>query len=261
MDEILYELRQHSAGLNCGRWDYIFSVIKKFRNRTSALVPDRVQVTMDRDFLKAYVDLLIRTCHRRGVHAMGGMAAQIPIRNDPVANEAALARVRADKLREVRAGHDGTWVAHPGLVPVAQAVFDEHMPGPNQLNVTRDDVHVSAADLLIVPAGTITAEGLRTNIDVGVRYLAAWLAGNGCVPIHNLMEDAATAEICRTQIWQWLHHGARMTDGRVVSASLVREAIAAEPEATGLAGRLFEQMSTAAEPPEFLTLVAYDYID
>jgi malate synthase len=261
MDEILYELRQHSAGLNCGRWDYIFSFIKKFRNRPSALLPDRAQVTMERAFLKAYVDLLVRTCHRRGAHAMGGMAAQIPIRNDPVANEAALARVRADKLREVKAGHDGTWVAHPGLVPVAQAVFDEHMPGPNQLHVTRDDVHVNAADLLIVPAGTITAEGLRTNIDVGVRYLAAWLAGNGCVPIHNLMEDAATAEICRTQIWQWLHHGARMADGRVVTASLVREAIAAEPEATGLAGRLFEQMSTAADPPEFLTLVAYDYLD
>jgi malate synthase len=261
MDEILYDLREHSAGLNCGRWDYIFSFIKKFRNRPSALLPDRAQVTMDRAFLKAYVDLLIRTCHRRGVHAMGGMAAQIPIRNDPAANEAALERVRADKLREVRAGHDGTWVAHPGLVPVAQAVFDEHMPGPNQLGVTRDDVGVTAADLLAVPAGTITGEGLRTNIDVGVRYLAAWLGGNGCVPIHNRMEDAATAEICRTQIWQWLRHGARLADGRVVTASLVRDAIAAEPQANGLAGRLFEQMSTAGEPPEFLTLVAYDYLD
>jgi malate synthase len=261
MDEILYELRQHSAGLNCGRWDYIFSFIKKFRTQTSALVPDRAQVTMGRDFLKAYVDLLIHTCHRRGIHAMGGMAAQIPIRNDPVANEAALARVRADKLREVKAGHDGTWVAHPGLVPVAQVVFDEHMRGPNQIHVTRDDVHVTAADLLMVPAGTITAEGVRTNIDVGVRYLAAWLAGNGCVPIDNLMEDAATAEICRAQIWQWLHHGARMVDGRVVTASLVRELIAAQPEANGLAGRLFEQMTTAQEPPEFLTLVAYDYLD
>ncbi len=261
MDEILYELREHSAGLNCGRWDYIFSFIKKFRNRPSALLPDRAQVTMDKAFLKAYVDLLIRTCHRRGVHAMGGMAAQIPIRNDPVASEAALARVRADKLREVRAGHDGTWVAHPGLVPVAQAVFDEHMPGPHQLDVTRDDVRVAAADLLEVPTGTITSEGLRTNIDVGVRYLAAWLGGNGCVPINNLMEDAATAEICRTQIWQWLHHGARLADGRVVTESLVRDAIAAEPEATGLAGRLFEQMSTARELPEFLTLVAYDHVD
>ncbi len=261
MDEILYELREHSAGLNCGRWDYIFSFIKKFRNRPSALLPDRAQVTMDKAFLKAYVDLLIRTCHRRGVHAMGGMAAQIPIRNDPVASEAALARVRADKLREVRAGHDGTWVAHPGLVPVAQAVFDEHMPGPHQLDVTRDDVRVAAADLLEVPTGTITSEGLRTNIDVGVRYLAAWLGGNGCVPINNLMEDAATAEICRTQIWQWLHHGALLADGRVVTESLVRDAIAAEPEATGLAGRLFEQMSTARELPEFLTLVAYDHVD
>jgi malate synthase len=261
MDEILYELREHSAGLNCGRWDYIFSFIKKFRNRPGALLPDRAQVTMDRAFLKAYVDLLIRTCHRRGVHAMGGMAAQIPIRNDAAANEKALERVRADKLREVKAGHDGTWVAHPGLVPVAQAVFDEHMPGPNQLAVTRADVRVTPADLLAVPDGTITAEGLRTNIDVGVRYLAAWLAGNGCVPIHNLMEDAATAEICRTQIWQWLRHGARLADGRVVTVSLVRDAIAAEPAATGLAGQLFEQMSTAPEPPEFLTLVAYQYLD
>src|SRR5882762_1703256 len=215
MDEILYELREHSAGLNCGRWDYIFSFIKKFRNRSSAVLPDRAQVTMDRAFLKAYVDLLIHTCHRRSVHAMGGMAAQIPIKNDPVANDAALARVRADKLREVRAGHDGTWVAHPGLVPIAQAVFDQQMPGPNQLDVTRDDVRVTPAELLEIPTGTITTEGLRTNIDVGVRYLAAWLGGNGCVPINNLMEDAATAEICRTQIWQWLRHGARMADGRV----------------------------------------------
>jgi len=261
MDEILYELREHSAGLNCGRWDYIFSFIKKFRNRPSALLPDRAQVTMDRAFLKAYVDLLIRTCHRRGVHAMGGMAAQIPIRNDAAANEKALERVRADKLREVKAGHDGTWVAHPGLVPVAQAVFDEHMPGPNQVAVTRDDVRVTPADLLEIPKGTITAEGLKTNIDVGVRYLAAWLSGNGCVPIHNLMEDAATAEICRTQIWQWLRHGARLADGRVVTVSLVRDAIAAEPMAKGLAGQLFEQMSTAPEPPEFLTLVAYQYLD
>ena len=261
MDEILYELREHSAGLNCGRWDYIFSFIKKFRNRPSALLPDRAQVTMDRAFLKAYVDLLIRTCHRRGVHAMGGMAAQIPIRSDAVANEKALERVRADKLREVKAGHDGTWVAHPGLVPVAQAVFDEHMPGPNQVAVTRDDVRVTPADLLEIPKGTITAEGLKTNIDVGVRYLAAWLSGNGCVPIHNLMEDAATAEICRTQIWQWLRHGARLADGRVVTVSLVRDAIAAEPMAKGLAGQLFEQMSTAPEPPEFLTLVAYQYLD
>jgi malate synthase len=261
MDEILYELREHSAGLNCGRWDYIFSFIKKFRNRPSAVLPDRAQVTMDRAFLKAYVDLLIHTCHRRGVHAMGGMAAQIPIKNDPVANDAALARVRADKLREVRAGHDGTWVAHPGLVPIAQAVFDEQMPGSNQLHVKRDDMRVTAADLLEIPTGTITAKGLKTNIDVGVRYLAAWLSGNGCVPIHNLMEDAATAEICRTQIWQWLRHGARMADGRTVTESLVREAIAAEPEATGLAGRLFEQMSTGRELPEFLTLVAYENID
>ena len=211
--------------------------------------------------MRAYTQLAVKTCHHRGAHAIGGMAAQIPIKSDAEANERALAKVRADKLREVKDGHDGTWVAHPGLVPVAQAVFDEHMPGPNQLAVTRDDVRVTSADLLAVPEGTMTAEGLRTNIDVGVRYLAAWLGGNGCVPIHNLMEDAATAEICRTQTWQWLRHGARLSDGRAVTTALVREVIAAEPAATGQAGRLFEQMSTAAEPPEFLTLVAYEYID
>jgi len=261
MDEILYELREHSAGLNAGRWDYIFSCIKKFSRDREFCLADRAKVTMTAPFMRAYALLLLKTCHRRGAPAIGGMSALIPIKNDPVKNEAAMAGIIADKLREVRAGHDGTWVAHPGLVPVAQAVFDAHMPGPHQLTVTRDEVRVTAGDLLAVPVGTITAEGLRTNIDVGVRYLAAWLSGNGCVPIHNLMEDAATAEICRTQIWQWLHHGARLADGRVVTASLVREAIAAEPEATGLAGRLFEQMTTAREPPEFLTLVAYDYLD
>src|SRR5881392_786711 len=180
-DEILWELRDHSAGLNCGRWDYIFSFIKKLRNRPSALVPDRGQVTMGRDFLKAYVDLLIRTCHQRGAHAMGGMAAQIPIRDDPVPNEAALARVRADKLREVRQGHDGTWVAHPGLVPVAREVFDAQMRGPHQIDMKRDDVRVTARDLLAAPSGAITADGVRKNIDVALRYLAAWLAGTGCV--------------------------------------------------------------------------------
>src|SRR5450432_2260594 len=218
MDEILYELRGHSAGLNCGRWDYIFSFIKKFRNRADFVMPDRASVTMDKHFLKSYVDLLIKTCHRRGAHAMGGMAAQIPIRDDPAANEAAMARVRADKLREARAGHDGTWVAHPGLAPIAMEAFDSVMSGPNQLAVSRAEVNVTAADLVQVPAGHITEAGLRACIRVGVQYLEAWLRGNGCVPLYNLMEDAATAEICRAQLWQWLHHGARTEDGQQITA-------------------------------------------
>ncbi|MFI5279270.1 MAG: malate synthase A [Gemmatimonadales bacterium] len=275
MDEILWELKDHSAGLNCGRWDYIFSFIKTFRSRPGFVLPDRAQVTMDKGFLNAYVQLLIRTCHRRAVHGMGGMAAQIPIKGDPTANEAALERVRADKRREVTAGHDGTWVAHPALVPVAKAIFDEHMPQPNQIANRRADVRVSAADLLAVPHGTITERGVKTNIDVGIQYLAAWLAGNGCVPIYNLMEDAATAEISRTQLWQWLRHGARLEDGRTVTRALVEDAIAAER--AGLlkrlgadafargrfasAAELFERMTTAAELAEFLTLVAYDYLD
>jgi malate synthase len=275
MHEILWELREHSAGLNCGRWDYIFSFIKKFRNDPRFVLPDRAAVTMDRALLKAYVDLLIQTCHRRHIHAMGGMAAQIPIKNDPVANAAALAKVTQDKLREVNAGHDGTWVAHPGLVPVARGVFDARMATAHQINVTRDDVHVGAADLLAVPNGQVTFEGLRTNIDVGIQYLESWLRGTGCVPIYNLMEDAATAEISRTQVWQWLHHGVGLADGRRVTADLVRETIAeeltklrgllgAERFDTGkfdLASRLFDQMMTGEEFPEFLTLVAYDYLD
>ncbi len=269
MDEIIYELREHSAGLNCGRWDYIFSFIKKFRNRPDFVLPNRAQVTMERHFLSSYVHLLIETCHRRGVHAMGGMAAQIPIKNDPGANEQALAKVRQDKLREVLAGHDGTWVAHPGLVPVAKEIFDAHMPGPNQLQ-KRPEVAVTAADLLSVPAGDITEAGLRWNIDVGIQYLEAWMRGNGCVPIYNLMEDAATAEICRAQVWQWVKHGARLNDGRPVTADLVKATIAdvveglrgtigGEPLAR--AARLYEQMMTSGDFPEFLTLVAYDYID
>ena len=222
MDEILYELREHSAGLNCGRWDYIFSFIKKFRNRPDFVLPDRSIVTMDKHFLKSYVDLLIQTCHRRGIHAMGGMAAQIPIKNDPVANEKALDKVRQDKLREVRAGHDGTWVAHPGLVPVAKEVFDAHMKEPNQIARLRDDVRVTAEDLLSVTEGQITEEGLRWNIDVGLQYLESWLRGSGCVPIYNLMEDAATAEICRAQVWQWVRHSARLSDGRSVTQEMVR---------------------------------------
>ena len=275
MDEILYELREHSAGLNCGRWDYIFSFIKKFRDRPDFVLPDRAQVTMDRDFLDAYVRLLIKTCHRRGIHAMGGMAAQIPIKNDAAANERALSKVRQDKLREVAAGHDGTWVAHPGLVAVAKEIFDEWMKGPNQLHALREDVKVTARDLLKVPTGEITEEGLRLNIDVGIQYLESWLRGVGCVPIYNLMEDAATAEICRSQVWQWVRHGARMNNGRAVTPALVRETIAEELEKLranqgaarfdsgkfDLAARLFEKIITGDEFPEFMTLVAYDHID
>jgi len=259
MDEIIYELREHSAGLNCGRWDYIFSFIKKFRNRPDFVLPNRALVTMERHFLSSYVTLLIETCHRRGVHAMGGMAAQIPIKNDPAANEQALEKVRQDKLREVRAGHDGTWVAHPGLVPVAKEIFDAHMPGPNQL-ARRPGAKVTAADLLTVPEGEITEAGLRWNIDVGIQYLEAWLRGNGCVPIYNLMEDAATAEICRAQVWQWVKHGARLNDGRPVTAALVKETITDVAGSTP-AAQMYEEMMTSTEFPEFLTLVAYAGID
>jgi malate synthase len=274
MDEILYELREHSAGLNCGRWDYIFSFIKKFRNRRDFLLPDRASVTMERHFLKSYVDLLIRTCHRRGAHAMGGMAAQIPIRDDPQANEAAMARVRADKLREAHAGHDGTWIAHPGLATIAREAFDAVMPGPNQLQVLRADVNVTARDLLTVPEGAITEEGVRGCIRVGVQYLESWLRGNGCVPLYHLMEDAATAEICRAQLWQWLHHGARTSDGlavsverfdRLLSAELdrIHDEVGAERLTNGVfptAARLFEQMTKNETFDEFLTLPAYELL-
>ena len=364
MDEILYELREHSAGLNCGRWDYIFSFIKKFRNRREFLLPDRATVTMDRHFLKSYVDLLIKTCHRRGAHAMGGMAAQIPIRDDPQANEAAMARVRADKLREARAGHDGTWIAHPGLAQIAREAFDAVMPGPNQLGVLRAEVNVTPRDLLIktchrrgahamggmaaqipirddrqanaaamarvradklrearaghdgtwiahpglagiareafdavlsgpnqlgvlraevnvtpqdlltVPEGEITEGGLRACIRVGVQYLESWLRGNGCVPLYHLMEDAATAEICRAQLWQWLRHGARTSDGqlvtverfdRLLSAELdrIHEEVGAARLTHGVfptAARLFEQMTKRETFDEFLTLPAYELL-
>jgi malate synthase len=252
MDEILYELRAHSAGLNCGRWDYIFSFIKKQPTR---LVPDRSALTMDKGFLRAYVQRLIQTCHRRGTHAMGGMAAQIPIKDDPVANEAAMARVRADKLREVTDGHDGTWVAHPGLVPIARAIFDEHLKGKNQLERLREDVNVTAEDLLRIPEGERTEEGLRHNIRVGVRYIESWLRGQGCVPLYNLMEDAATAEIARAQVWQQVRHG-----GVSISRldQLLREELA---QFTGgeftEARALFAALSTAPTFEEFLTLPAY----
>ncbi|TLY53859.1 MAG: malate synthase A, partial [Gemmatimonadetes bacterium] len=212
-DEILWELRDHSAGLNCGRWDYIFSYIKKLRRRPERVLPDRAQVTMEQPFLRSYAELVIRTCHRRGIHALGGMAAQIPIKRDAALNARALEKVRQDKLREVQQGHDGTWVAHPALVPVARAVFDAHMAGKNQIARRRDDVRIAAADLLATPAGEITVEGLETNLSVALQYLAGWLGGMGCVPINDLMEDAATAEISRAQVWQWVRHGARLRDG------------------------------------------------
>ena len=257
MDEILWELRDHSAGLNCGRWDYIFSFIKKFRARKDFIMPDRGLVTMDRAFLKAYVDLLIKTCHRRGIHAMGGMAAQIPIKNDDAANNAAMEKVRADKLREVKAGHDGTWVAHPGLVPIAKAIFDEHMPQPNQIDRKRDDVKVTAADLVQVPEGNVSENGVRQNINVGILYLEAWLGGLGCVPLYNLMEDAATAEISRTQLWQWIHHGA-------ITAERYKQIRDEEVKKIGdrphikRAVELFDELTLAAELADFLTLSAYD---
>jgi malate synthase len=269
MDEILWELREHSPALNCGRWDYIFSFIKKFGGRPGWVLPDRAQVTMRSHFLASYVNLLIATCHRRGAHAMGGMAAQIPIKNDPAANEAALASVREDKLREVSAGHDGTWVAHPGLVPVAKTIFDTYMPGPNQVASIKES-SVTPSDLLCRPTGAITAAGLDRNLDVGLQYLVAWLGGNGCVPIYNLMEDAATAEICRAQVWQWVKHGAKLDDGRTITASLasgvlkshVERLRAQVPEERLLtAEKLYQEMISATDFPEFLTLRAYDCLE
>ena len=286
MDEILYELRDHSSGLNCGRWDYIFSFIKKFRAHPEFVLPDRSEVTMERHFLSSYVELLIQTCHRRGIHAMGGMAAQIPIRNDTAANEQAMEKVGRDKLREVKAGHDGTWVAHPGLVPVAKEIFDKYMPEPNQISLDEKSIqgsHVSktarrgtpvtAQDLLAVPKGDITEEGLRWNIDVGLQYLHSWLQGSGCVPIYNLMEDAATAEICRAQVWQWVRHGAHLKDGRPVTEGMVKEIIhhRAAQLGAGLgndageklrqAARVLEDLTTSREFAEFLTLASYDLLD
>jgi malate synthase len=273
MDEILWELRDHSAGLNCGRWDYIFSAIKKFRNYPEFVMPNRAQVTMTSHMMRSYSLLVIQTCHRRGIHAMGGMAAQIPIKSDPTANEAALDKVRADKVREAQDGHDGTWVAHPGLVYIAKEEFDRYMPAPNQIDNKREDIDVSAADLLAVPEGTITEAGLRTNIDVGILYMAAWLDGNGCVPIYNLMEDAATAEISRSQLWQWVHNGAKLDDGRTITPelyrSLVPEVLANIKEVVGeeqfnngkyeLAAELISQLVTEQDFTDFLTLPAYEY--
>ena len=275
MDEILYELRDHSAGLNCGRWDYIFSCIKKFRSDPDFVLADRALVTMTTHFLNSYSLLAIQTCHKRGAHAIGGMAAQIPIKNDPVANEEALEKVRADKVREANNGHDGTWVAHPGLVPIAVEAFDAVMPGPNQIDRKREDVHITAKDLLtFVPEGPITEGGLRVNISVGVQYLGAWLNGIGCVPINNLMEDAATAEISRSQVWQWIHSAKGVLDGgRKVDVELFRAILAEELEKIHAqypeelhsffdrAAVLFDDISTSDDFVEFLTLPAYDLID
>jgi malate synthase len=279
MDEILYELRDHSAGLNAGRWDYIFSIIKKFRSRPDFLLPDRGQITMTVPFMRAYTQLLVKTCHRRGAHAIGGMAAYIPSRKDAAVNEAALEKVREDKVRESRDGFDGTWVAHPDLVPTAKEVFDEILRDqPNQKGRLRPDVHVSAPDLLDfrVPGGAITEEGLRHNINVGLQYLDAWLRGSGAVAIYNLMEDTATAEISRAQVWHWVHHpGTRLADGREVTQELYRRLVPDELEkirrlygdqnfaASKLqqATSLFNRLILAKDFPEFLTLMAYDELD
>ena len=273
-EEILYELRQHSAGLNCGRWDYIFSYIKKFRSHAAYLLPDRAQVTMTVPFMHNYTLHVIKVCHRRGAHAMGGMAAQIPIKNDPQANQAALDKVRADKLREVKDGHDGTWVAHPGLVRIAAEVFDEYMPQDNQIDRQRNNVQVSADDLLMPSEGTITEAGIRLNLKVGIQYLEAWLGGNGCVPLYSLMEDAATAEISRAQVWQWLHHSATLADGRPLTLDLFAQLLEEEMDAIRsevgkerfnsgnfqLAMELFNQMIRAEDFTEFLTLPAYQHL-
>lgn len=274
LNEILYELRNHSSGLNCGRWDYIFSYIKRFRNVEGFVLPDRGQVTMSVPFMKAYSELVIQTCHKRGVHAMGGMAAQIPIKNDEAANNAAVEKVRQDKIREAKAGHDGTWVAHPGLVKVAMDVFDEYMPQANQLDKLREDVNVSAADLIEVPEGTITEAGVRQNINVGILYIESWLQGQGAAAIYNLMEDAATAEISRTQVWQWLKDGAKLEDGRTIDLALYESLLPEELEKIKAyvgeerykngrfdeAVKLFDKLVKEQDFAEFLTLPAYELI-
>jgi len=272
MDEILYQLREHSAGLNCGRWDYIFSFIKKFSVDPHSVLPDRAQVTMTTHFMRSYSKLAIKTCHKRNVHAMGGMSAYIPVKTDPVANEKAIAQVRADKEREAGDGHDGTWVAHPGLVPIAMEVFDRLMPQPNQISKQLPDYNPTAADLLVIPEGQITEAGLKQNVAVGLGYLEAWLRGIGCVPLFNLMEDAATAEISRAQIWQWVHNQAKLSDGRVVDAPLVEAMIVNELSqqkssvdegrylAYEKAANLMRDLILAPQFTEFLTLPAYERV-
>jgi len=275
MDEILYELKEHSAGLNCGRWDYIFSYLKKFRNDQNVILPDRAQVTMTVPFMRAYSLLAIKTCHRRNVHAIGGMAAQIPVKDDPVKNEEAFQKVRADKEREAKDGHDGTWVAHPALVPVAKEIFDQYMKQPNQID-KQLDVEISAEQLLEVPEGTITEQGLRTNIDVGIRYLASWLSGRGAAPIHNLMEDAATAEISRAQVWQWIRHPKGvLEDGRKVTIELyekikqeelekIKQELGEKAYQKGRfdeAAKLFDELVRNDEFVDFLTLPGYERLN
>jgi malate synthase len=272
MDEILYELREHSAGLNCGRWDYIFSFIKKFANDAHAVLPDRVQVTMTTHFMRSYSKLAIKTCHHRNVHAIGGMSAYIPVKSDPVANEKAISQVRADKEREASDGHDGTWVAHPGLVPVALEEFNRLMPQPNQISKQLPDFTATAEDLLKIPEGQITDAGLKQNVAVGLGYIEAWLRGIGCVPLFNLMEDAATAEISRAQLWQWVHQNAKLADGRNVDLPLVESLITAELEkqktavdavryaAYEKAADLMRELVKTPEFVEFLTLPAYQRI-
>jgi malate synthase len=274
LDEIIYELKEHIVGLNCGRWDYIFSYIKKFRNHPNFVVPNRDQVTMTSPFMNAYSKLVIQRCHKRGILAIGGMAAQIPIKNDINANAVALEKVRTDKEREVQNGHDGTWVAHPALVEVAMAEFDKYMPTPNQLHVTRDDVQITEQDLVEIPKGTVTEAGIRKNINVGILYTEAWLRGFGAVALYNLMEDAATAEISRTQVWQWLHNEVVLEDGRTFNKMLYQDIFDDEIEKLireygeekikdskfDLAIQLFHQLVSAPKFEEFLTLPAYQYI-
>lgn len=275
LNEILWELKDHSAGLNCGRWDYIFSYIKRFRNKPEFMLPNRDQVTMATHFMESYSLLVIQTCHRRNIHAMGGMAAFIPIKGDEAANNAAIEKVRQDKIREARNGHDGTWVAHPGLMQTAMDVFNEYMPAPNQIDKKREDVNVTAADLVQVPDGTITEEGVRKNINVGILYIESWLRGNGAAAIYNLMEDAATAEISRTQVWQWIHHNAKLDDGRPVNWELYNALVPQELEKIkGYVGEeafnngrfdeareLFDQLIESKEFIEFLTLPAYERLN
>jgi len=271
MDEIIYELRDHSSGLNCGRWDYIFSVIKRFRNNANFVLPDRAAVTMTVPFMDSYVKLLIKTCHRRGVHAMGGMAAQIPIKDDPKANDIAMANVRADKLREVRAGHDGTWVAHPALASIASEIFNANMPTPNQMFIRREEVHITANDLLNMNVpGQITEEGIRKNLNIGIGYMEGWLRGVGCVPINYLMEDAATAEVSRSQLWQWCKHGVSTAEGKKVTKDyalkLLREqgkelaSKAPKGNKFALATKYFEGQVTGEDYSEFLTSLLYNEI-
>jgi malate synthase len=274
MDEILYELREHSAGLNCGRWDYVFSYIKCFRKNSDHVLPDREQVTMTVPFLRSYSQLLIKTCHRRGIHAMGGKSTQIPDKDAPQADAAALQRVRADKEREAIDGFDGTWISHPWLVPVALEAFGKHMKAPNQITRLCEDINVTAADLVRAPQGTITLAGLKSNIAVGVRYVESWLRGEGSVPLYGLVEDAATAEIARAQIWQWIHYPCgKLENGQKITAKFVRELLNAELMSLQAqlgnaykaykfeeAAQLFDRMSTSAVLAPFLTTEAYEFL-